>query len=59
MLGQEFAVGVGDGDFVAGLVAVGDDEDLLEGVCDVDFVGDFVESDGARCAHGSDACVGG
>jgi len=38
VLGEDFTVEVGDGDLVAGLVAVGDDQDLLEGVVRADSV---------------------
>ena len=59
MLGEDFAFEVGDDDLVAGLVAVTDDEDLLECVVDIDLVEHLVNVDGAGGAHRCDACVGG
>jgi hypothetical protein len=38
---------IGDGDLVAGLVAGGDDEDLLEASSSVDHVLDLVQVEGA------------
>jgi hypothetical protein len=38
VLGEDFTVQVGDDDFVAGLVAVGDDQDRFERVAWADFV---------------------
>ncbi len=38
VFGEDFSVQVGDGDLVAGLVAVGDDEDLFERVAWADSV---------------------
>ena len=59
VLGEVLAEQVGDGDLVAGLIAVGDDEYLFEGMVDVDLVGHLVQPDGAGGADRSDACVGG
>src|SRR5262245_40960516 len=47
VLDEDLAVEVGDGDLVAGLVAVGDDEDLLEASSPVDHVLDLVQVEGA------------
>jgi hypothetical protein len=47
VLGEDLAFEVGDDDLGAGLVAVGDHEDLLEGAVDVDLVEDLVDVDGA------------
>jgi hypothetical protein len=47
VLGEDLALEVGDGDLVAGLVAVADDQDLLEGVVYVDLVEHLVDVDGA------------
>lgn len=47
VFGKDLAVEVDDGDVVAGLVAVGDNENLLEGVAYVDLVLHPVQADGA------------
>lgn len=57
MLGEDDADEVGDDDLVAGLIAVGDEEDLLERAVDVDLVEDPLEADGARGRDGPDVCV--
>jgi hypothetical protein len=54
VLGEELALQVGDGEFVA----VGDDEDLLERVIDVDLVVHLVHVDGAGGADLPDAGIG-
>ena len=59
VLGEDLAVEVGGDDLVAGLVGVGDDEDLLERVLDADLVEDLVHVDDAGAADLSEACVGG
>ncbi len=51
--GEDFAVGVGD------LVAVSDDQDVLECAVGVDEVGDFLESETAVAGQASDLGVGG
>jgi hypothetical protein len=54
VLDEELALAVGDGDRVAGLVAVGDDEDVLEAVLGADQVLGLVEVERAgagRCGR--------
>lgn len=58
VLGEDLVVEVGDGDLVAGLAAVADDEDLPEGVVDTDLVDHAVDADGAGGVHRSHACAG-
>jgi len=53
VLGEYLALDVGDD-----LVVVGDDEDLLERVIDVDLVEDLVHVDDAGAPDLSDARVG-
>ena len=55
VLGEDLAVQIGDGEFVA----VGDDEDLLEPVFDIDLVEDLVDVDGADAADLPHPGVGG
>lgn len=58
VLGEDLVVEVGDGDLVAGLAAVADDEDLPEGVVDTDLVDHAVDADGAGGVHRFHACAG-
>ena len=55
---EDLALQVGDGDCVAGLVAVGDDEDLLEASSPVDLVLDFVQVEHAAAGQRLDDSVG-
>ena len=55
VLDEDLAVEVGDGD----LVAVGDDEDLLEAVLSADHVGDPGQAEGAGGGQLPDAGAGG
>ena len=55
MFGEDLALEVGDDDLVAGLVAVADDEDLLEGVADIDLVEHLVDVDGSGFGRGGSA----